>query len=62
MPNIYGMKNPSKPNLTFPSINAQWINHEEQLYPVIELFYQMESEQVFPEYIWGHHSASTMNI
>lgn len=57
LPDMLGLIHPQGPNKTLPAVNAAWINHEEQSYPLIQLFHQFETEQIYPEYIWGHHGA-----
>lgn len=52
-----GINHPNLPNVTIPGVNALYLNHDDQNYPLFEIFHQMESEQIFPEYIWGHHGA-----
>ena len=49
------LEHPEFPKSNIPSMNALWLNHDNQNYPLFELFHQFKNEQVFPEYIWGHH-------
>ena len=55
MPDMTHLLHSEFPNVTIPSMNAFWLNHDQQNYPLFQLYHQFKVEQIYPEYIWGHH-------
>ena len=41
MPEMTGLQHPEQPDVTIPGVNALWLNHDDQNYPLFELFHQL---------------------
>ena len=55
MPDVSTLKHPKSEKIKFPEFNAPWFNHDNQNYPLFEIFNLIKNENLFPEYIWGHY-------
>lgn len=56
MPPLTGLKHPNKPDVPIPAPDPTWIRHENEDYPLLELYHKMTLDEAFPEYIWIHMS------
>lgn len=47
-------------NKTYPQFTAPYVNNDNYLYQNMELFYMLEVERVYPEYMWIHMALNSM--